>query len=332
MGGESPTIHPDERMKQAATDRAISDLLADLSDAVRLRMLSILEREELSVGEVAQVVQLPQSTVSRHLKTLSEGGWLRRRSAGPATLYRLSLDELEPAARDLWLAVRQQAEALAGAEEDRRRLGSVLAKRREDSIAFFGKLAGEWDELRQELFGTTFTADALLSLVPGEWVVADLGCGTGNAAEHIAPYVEHVIAVDQSEAMLEAARKRLRGAENVEYRVGTLEALPLPDESVDAATCLLVLHHVEDPLRVLREMRRVLRTYRGGGLAVIVDMVAHDRAEYREQLGHRHLGFDQREMERMLREAGFGRIRVRELPASPSGKGPGLFVAIARVE
>ncbi len=319
-------------MKQAVSDRAISDLLADLGDPVRLRMLSILEREELSVGEVAQVVQLPQSTVSRHLKALSEGGWLRRRSAGPATLYRLSLDELDPAARELWLAVRQHAESLAGGEEDRRRLGSVLARRREDSIAFFGKLAGQWDDLRQELFGTSFTADALLSLIPAEWVVADLGCGTGNAAEHIAPYVEQVIAVDQSETMLAAAQKRLHGARNVEYRVGTLEALPLADESVDAVTCLLVLHHVEEPVRVLREMHRVLRTYRGGGLAVIVDMVAHDRAEYREQLGHRHLGFAHEEMERMLREAGFPRIRMRELPASPSGKGPGLFVAIARVE
>lgn len=318
-------------MKAPLKAISISDLLSDLGDPIRLRLLSVLEREELSVGEVASVMQMPQSTVSRHLKTLSEGGWLVKRASGPSTLYRLSLDEIGPSARGLWQAVRGDAEAMEGAEEDRRRLGSVLAERRADSVAFFGKLAGEWDSLRQELFGTNFTADALLSLIPGDWVVADLGCGTGNAAEHMAPYVERVLAVDQSPEMLEAARKRLSALSNVEYRVGTLESIPLADGSVDAVTCLLVLHHVEEPTRVLREMRRILRSYRGGGIVLIVDMVEHGRSEFRRELGHRHLGFSRENIARLLDDAGFQSVRVRDLPASPSGKGPGLFVAIGRV-
>ncbi len=325
------TLHPDERMKQATTPRPIHDLLGDLSDPSRVRLLAILEQEELSVGEVASVVQMPQSTVSRHLKTLQDGGWLRRRSAGPSALYRMTVDELDPAARGVWVAVRARVESIEGAAEDRRRLGGVLAERRADSVAYFGKLAGEWDEIRQSLFGTSFTPDALLSLIPDDWVVADLGCGTGNAAEHLGPYVERVIAIDQSEEMLQAAKKRLGHACNVEYRVGTLEAIPLADESVDAATCLLVLHHIEDPGRVVREMSRVLRSFRGGGLAVIVDMLEHGRSEYKADLGHRHLGFTPATIEKLMLDNGFKKTRVRELPADPGGKGPGLFVAIGRV-
>lgn len=318
-------------MKQVAATRPIHELLSDLSDPSRVRLLAILEREELSVGEVASVVQMPQSTVSRHLKTLQDGGWLSRRSAGPSALYRMTGDELDPSAQGVWLAVRGSVESVEGVEEDRRRLGSVLSERREDSVAYFGKLAGEWDEIRQSLFGTSFTPDALLSLIPGDWVVADLGCGTGNAAEHLGPYVERVVAIDQSEEMLEAAKKRLADAGNIEYRVGTLEAIPLADESVDAVTCLLVLHHIEEPGRVIREMARVLRTLRGGGLAVIVDMLEHGRSEYKTDLGHRHLGFGTGTIERLLLENGFQKTRVRELPADPNGKGPGLFVAIGRV-
>ena len=318
-------------MKQAVATRPIHELLSDLSDPSRVRLLAILEREELSVGEVASVVQMPQSTVSRHLKTLQDGGWLLRRSAGPSALYRMTNDELDPSARGVWLAVRGSVESVEGVAEDRRRLGSVLSERREDSVAYFGKLAGEWDEIRQSLFGTSFTPDALLSLIPGDWVVADLGCGTGNAAEHLGPYVERVIAIDQSEEMLEAAKKRLVDAGNIEYRVGTLEAIPLADESVDAVTCLLVLHHIEEPGRVIREMARVLRKLRGGGLAVIVDMLEHGRSEYKTDLGHRHLGFATGTIERLLLENGFQKTRVRELPADPNGKGPGLFVAIGRV-
>ncbi|MCB9846573.1 MAG: methyltransferase domain-containing protein [Phycisphaeraceae bacterium] len=318
-------------MNMPSLQRTVSERLADLNEPIRLRLLAILELEELSVGEVASVVQSPQSTVSRHLKMLSEGGWLVRRSVGTASYYRLLLDELDAESRALWVTVRPQVNSLEGFEEDRRRLSGVLMERRADSLAFFGRMAGEWDELRRGLFGSRFTAEALLSLVPADWTVADLGCGTGNAAEQIAPYVGQVVAVDQSDAMLGAARRRLSDLSNIEYREGSLESLPLPDASVDATICLLVLHHLEEPGRALREMRRVLRTYRGGGVALIVDMVEHHRTEFRLSLGHRHLGFAQNQMQSLFKEAGFASVRVREMPSDPEGKGPGLFVATARL-
>ena len=203
----------------------------------------------------------------------------------------------------------------------------MLAARAGDSRTFFGRVAGEWDDIRAELFGDGFTADALLGLVPRNWVVADLGCGTGNAAELVAPIAERVIAVDRSEPMLDAARRRTAGAKNIEFRAGELEQLPLDSASVDAAVCALVLHHLDDPGPALAEMRRVLRTQRGGGVALVIDMYEHERDEYRHTMGHRRMGFSAESIERELNRAGFVDVRVRAIKPAPESKGPSLFAA-----
>lgn len=318
-------------MKHPMSPMAVTERLSALAEPIRLRILRVLETQELSVGEVSSVVQLPQSTVSRHLKMLNEGGWLARRSEGTATFYRLTLDDLPIEARALWLAVRDQLGSSADLAEDARRVQSVLAERRADSQAFFGRVAGEWDDLRTQLFGDRFTQAGLLSLVNPTWAVADLGCGTGNASELLAPYVQRVMAVDQSEAMLAAARKRLTGQPNVEFVAGSLDRLPLADASVDAAVCVLVLHHLDDPGAALREMRRILRTQHGGGCGLVIDMLEHDRAEYRHAMGHKHMGFSKARVLGMLKDAGFTFTTHRDLPGDPGGKGPGLFVAVGRL-
>ncbi|MCC6676836.1 MAG: ArsR family transcriptional regulator [Phycisphaerales bacterium] len=310
---------------------AVTERLSALAEPIRLRILRVLETQELSVGEVSSVVQLPQSTVSRHLKMLAEGGWLARRSEGTATFYRLTLDDLPAEARSLWVAVRDQLGSSSDLAEDARRVQSVLAERRADSQAFFGRVAGEWDDLRTQLFGDRFTQAGLLSLVNPTWTVADLGCGTGNASELLAPYVQKVMAVDQSDAMLAAARKRLSGQPNVEFIAGSLDRLPLPAASVDAAVCVLVLHHLDDPGAALGEMRRILRTDRGGGCGLVIDMLEHDRAEYRYAMGHKHMGFSKSRVLGMLKDAGFNLTTHRDLPGDPGGKGPGLFVAVGRL-
>jgi SAM-dependent methyltransferase len=313
----------------------VGGTLGLLAEPARVRILRIQDGGELSVGEIAAVVQLPQSTVSRHLKVLTEAGWLSRRNVGTATLYQFAMDNLSSISRTLWVTVREQLEEEGGAElrEDSRRLKDVLAQRRLDSEAFFGRVAGEWDAVRGRLFGAGFTARSLLGLIPRSWVVADLGCGTGNASELLAPLVHRVVAVDKSGPMLEAAAKRLglAGAGNVEFREGSLEALPLRDRSVDAAAAVLVLHHVQDAGRALVEMRRVLRASRGGGVGLVVDMVEHDREEYRRTMGHIHLGFAPEGVAKMMRAAGFAAARADLLPADPEARGPGLFVAVGRV-
>jgi ArsR family transcriptional regulator len=301
---------------------------------MRLRILRLLEREELAVGEVAKVVQLPQSTVSRHLKALSESGWIAKRAEGPAAFYRLTPDELPASSRGLWVAVRElmrsQDTRKSGVEgdEDARRLASVLAERREDSFGYFGRLAGQWDNVRAELFGSRFTPLAMLALLPREWVVADLGCGTGNVSELLAPLVKRVVAVDQSRPMLEAARKRLGGVRNVEFMEGELTDLPLKGASVDAAVCVLALHHVEKPAEAMAEMRRIVRP---GGTALVVDMVEHDRTIYRHSMGHRWLGFSEPQIMGFLTAAGFEKARCTPIASDTNAKGPGLFACTAHV-
>lgn len=311
-------------MKQRTAPSPIADRLAALSDPVRLRILRLLEREELSVGEVARVVQLPQSTVSRHLKMLGDADWIAKRADGTAMFYRLTLDDLHASDRAVWLAVRELLRSADGgdAAEDFGRLASVLAERREDSLGYFGRLAGQWDDVRCDLFGVKFTPLGLLGLLPREWVVADLGCGTGNASELLAPLVKRVIAVDQSQPMLTAARKRLHGSGNIDFIEGDLTRLPLKEASVDAAVIMLVLHHLERPGDALREMRRIVRP---GGMGLVVDMVAHERGVYRHTMGHRWLGFSEAQIIGLMADAGFARARHVPLPLDAGAKGPGLF-------
>lgn len=312
-------------MKRIQPEKTLVGRLAALSDGTRLRAMRLLEGHELSVGELSRTLQLPQSTVSRHLKVLQEAEWVARRAEGPASLFRLVLDELSPEARTLWAAVRDQP-STHEVEEDLRRLAAVLSERRTDTRSFFGQNASQWDELREQLFGTRFTAWGLLSLVPPEWTVADLGCGTGNASELLAPLVKRVIALDSSRPMLEGARARLRGRTNVEFVEGSLEETGLRGGSVDCAVCVLVLHHVEDVGGALREMRRIVRP---GGVVLVVDMVAHDREDYRRTMGHQHLGFTRAGMTEALRVAGFRAVEWRELPVEPDARGPGLFACRA---
>lgn len=310
----------------------ITDLLASLAEPVRLRMLRVLEREELSVGEVANVVQLPQSTVSRHLKVLSDAGWLIRRTEGTATFYRLMLDDLSGPARGVWISLRESLADAPDAADDLHRLRTVLAERRTDSQAFFGRVAGQWDAVRSDLFGRDFTPRALLGLLPAHWVVADLGCGTGNVAEALAPVVERIIAVDASRPMLDAARQRLEEQPNVEFLEGTIEQLPIADRAVDAAVLTLVLHHIADVPAALRECARILRTDRGGGTLMVIDMVRHDRTEYRATMGHKHLGFTRDQIIEWLIAAGLHNPRWIHLHTDAAAKGPGLFIATAHAQ
>ena len=323
-------------MKRSSHTSLITDRLAALGEMVRLRILRLLEREELSVGEVARIVQMPQSTISRHLKVLGDGGWLIKRSEGTATYYRLILDDLPAPSRALWLAVREQLGGPTGTgntpdlAEDNRRLASILAERREDSQGFFGRVAGQWDDLRNDLFGVRFTLESLLTLLPRDWVVADLGCGTGNVSELLAPVVKRVIAVDQSSPMLKAAQKRLEGGgyKNITFSRGELDSLPIDPASVDACICVLVLHHVAEPAAAIREMKRILRP---GGTVLIVDMVEHNRATYRHTMGHKWLGFSEQSLSSVLKSAGFSDPRFFHLASASEAKGPGLFACTAFV-
>jgi ArsR family transcriptional regulator len=308
-------------------EAAIFDDLTALADATRSRMLLVLERHELTVGELCAVLQLPQSTVSRHLKTLSDAQWVSSRRDGTSRYYTLALDDRGPATRRLWVLLREQIALTPGADQDARRLRGVLARRQTKSQEFFASAAGQWDRLREELFGRASYLHALPGLLDCEWVVGDLGCGTGSVTASLAPFVSRVIAVDRSAEMLQAARRRVRELPNVDVRRGELESLPVQDAELDAATLLLVLHHLPDPAAALAEAARVLRP---GGRLLVCDMLPHDREIYRQQMGHVWLGFSDDGLRRMLGNAGFDQIRITPMPTDPDAKGPALFVASAR--
>ena len=304
----------------------ILEHLSALSDPTRNRLLLLLDRHELTVSELCGVLQLPQSTVSRHLKALADAGWVGVRAEGTRNLYTLSRDELESSARRLWLLVREQMGSTPAAAHDQRRLQTALAARRTASQEFFASSAGQWDRLRDEMFGDRFHLAALAAFAEREWTVGDLGCGTGRGSEALAPFVARVIAVDASAAMLQAARKRVQSFDNVELRRGELETLPIDDALLDAATLMLVLHHVTEPARALAETARVLKP---GGRVILVDMLPHDREHYRQQMGHVWLGFAEEHIQRLFSESGFTSSRVVPLAAHAKAKGPGLFVASA---
>ena len=308
-------------------EAAIFDDLTALADATRSRMLLVLERHELTVTELCAVLQLPQSTVSRHLKTLSDAQWVSSRRDGTSRYYTLALDDRGPATRRLWSLLREQVSLTPGADQDAHRLRGVLARRQTKSQEFFASAAGQWDKLRQDLFGRASYLHALPGLLDHDWIVGDLGCGTGEVAASLAPFVKHVIAVDRSPDMLRAARRRFRDLGNVDVRRGELEALPIQDGELDAATLLLVLHHLPDPLQALTEAARVLKP---GGRLLICDMLPHDRETYRQQMGHVWLGFDGEAIQRLLTTAGFEQVRIASMPADPDAKGPALFVASAQ--
>jgi ubiquinone/menaquinone biosynthesis C-methylase UbiE/DNA-binding transcriptional ArsR family regulator len=297
-----------------------------LADPTRCRMLLLLEKHELTVSELCAVLQMPQSSVSRHLKTLADDDWVSSRRDGTSRFYSMPLDDLDVAAGRLWPIIREQAAASAPAGHDERRLRGVLNRRRAKSQEFFASAAGGWDRLRQGLFGDGFYLWAVLGLIDARLVVGDLGCGTGQLAETIAPYVRRVIAVDGSADMLDAARRRLAASDNVELRQGELEALPLAAGELDVAMLSLVLHYSPEPQRALEEIARVVRP---GGRLLVVEMQPHEREEYQQQMGHVWLGFSERQISRFLTGAGFDDVRVRPLPADPDAKGPALFAAVA---
>ncbi|MFO0582134.1 MAG: metalloregulator ArsR/SmtB family transcription factor [Anaeromyxobacter sp.] len=310
--------------RETARTEALFAWMEAIGDPTRLRALRALERQELSVLELCEALALPQSTVSRHLKVLADGGWVTARREGTQAFYAWAA-ELDPGARKLWTVARAESEGWPVVRQDADRLAAVRA-RRGGAQKFFAGAAGAWDGLRAQVYGRGFGVEALLALVPPAWTVADLGCGTGALTAELAPRVRRVVAVDQSAAMLRAARKRAADLPNVTFHEADLAALPLEDASVDAALLVLVLAYLELPEAALREAARVVRP---GGRLVVLDAARHLDEGLRRRMGQARPGFTPDELERLVEHAGFHPSPVRTLPPEPGAKGPGLVVCAA---
>ena len=314
--------------------------LSGIGDATRLRLLRLLAQEELGVAELCDVLQMPQSTVSRHLKLLADHGWVVFRRIGTANRYRMLLDELDEPTRQLWTLARHQTKDWATFGQDQLRLAHLQQQSRCFGVAgsFFDGAAGQWLRTRDNLYGDRFCEAAFSALLPEHWIVADLGCGVGDITAELARSVGQVIAVDNSPAMLEVARQYTRDLPNVDLRRGDLAELPIADQTCHAAILLLVLTYLSDPEPALRQMHRILRP--GGttdgkgssqdGRAVIVDLMRHDREDFRRDLGQQIMGFEPEQLAAMLEAAGFCDVSCQPLPPQPDTNGPALLLATGR--
>ncbi len=292
-------------------------LLKVLSDPVRLRILALLEREELSVGELARALDLAQSRVSNHLRVLREGDWLLERRMGTSTLLRSVTAQEEPAGDGLgarlWATLRQELATLSGHEADLSRLTEVLAERRQQSTEFFDAVAGEWEK-RGALFENGQARQrAVASLLDSGLVLADLGCGTGYMARALGSFAGRLICIDPSPGMLQEAQGRLKNlpeSTEVEFRLGDFDRLPLESDELDGAVSGMVLHHLEQPDPALREMFRVIRP---GGRAVVLELAPHKEHWMHKELGDRHLGLEASDVLEAMRRAGFEDLHIDPL-------------------
>lgn len=296
-----------------ATTTALPDLFKSLSDPTRLRILHVLSRAELGVGELAEILGLAQSGVSRHLSVLRAASLVADRRQGTSNLYRLCEAPTGERARELWPVVRSWLDELPEAPADDARLRSVLAARRRDSQEFFQRVAPHWDGIRSAQYGDDLRVRALLELLPPDLVVLDVGTGTGFMLEGVARRVDRCIGVDSSPAMLEKARENLESAglmPGVELRAGDMESLPVGDAEVDVVFANMALHHAEAPDEALGEMARVLST---GGRVVLTDLAHHGLDWTREELADAWPGFEPASLARRMEAAGFGAVRVETI-------------------
>ena len=323
-------FHPDKRMmlrpKQMTNAAPMILWMQSLSDPTRARLLRLLERTELTVVEMCTTLQLPQSTVSRHLKVLADDGWAGSRRDGTSNLYRMHISDMELPQKKLWSVVKGHSVASSTADQDDARLEQVIDARRSRSQAFFSSASEKWDRLRADLFGHRVDAWAFAAAFPCDAVVGDLGCGTGAVAQILAPWVSHVIAVDSSAAMMQSARKRLKDHSNIELRRGELTQLPIEDATLSHAILILVLPYLASPQLAFEEARRVTKP---GGKLIVVDMIPHDRAEYREELGHSWQGFPAEQIQTWMNQSGWLPSKFALMPHEPDAKGTGLFVTTA---
>jgi ubiquinone/menaquinone biosynthesis C-methylase UbiE len=284
---------------------SIVKILRVASDPNRLRILLLLEQEELSVAELQEVLTMGQSTISTHLSQLKQAELVEDRRTGKNNLYRLKHESATGLLSGLLAQARMEIpEAGADAMAAKR----VLKKRQDRMRVFFDEVAGRFG--RNYVPGKSWksVAEALLKLMP-PMVIADLGAGEGAFSLLLAQRAIKVIAVDTSARMIEVGREQAQreGVKNVEYRLGDMEELPIEDASVDLAFFSQSLHHALHPKRAVAEAWRILKT---GGRVAILDLVKHRFEEARELYADEWLGFSEAEMESALEAAGFVNVEV----------------------
>lgn len=300
-------------------------MLRMLSDESRVRILRLLQREELSVADLQEVLGMGQSRISMHLSQLKQAGMVSVRRAGAKSLYHF----LAPAGREAMVEeiLEQTRREVAELSNDDDGLELILARRKDKLRSYFDSLAGRFG--RDYVPGRSWEAlcEMLLRLLP-PMVIADLGAGEGTLALMLAQRATRVIAVDNSRKMMEyaTALAERHAVNNLEYKLGDMEQLPLEDGEVDLALFHQSLHHALHPERAVAEAWRGLR---GGGRIAVMDLLRHGREEAREAYGDVWLGFSQAELIGLLERTGFREPFVTVVHGDAKGSGFQTVIAIA---
>lgn len=291
--------------------------LKALADPLRLRVLAAVAEEELTVGEVQEVVDSVQSSVSRNLAILREAGFVQDRKEGTNVYFSVRRNMPEPAV-ELFKSLQSRLAEIPEVKRDQARLQECRRRRLRKSESYFASVAGDWERIRKSYFDDRVTSLSIEKLLPRDLTLADIGCGTGSLTFELARFARKVIGVDSSHEMLRRARAiaKERDLENVEFRQGDALELPLPSRSVDAAFCVMVLHFLADPARAIAGLCRITRP---GGSVILVDLVQHKQEWMREQMAHQWLGFDRPAIERWFRQAGANAVDY-ELTGSFAGE------------
>ncbi|MFT5051958.1 MAG: 2-polyprenyl-3-methyl-5-hydroxy-6-metoxy-1,4-benzoquinol methylase [Chlamydiales bacterium] len=286
-------------------------LLKILGDTTRLRILNLLAEEELSGTDLVEILNMAQSRIATHLSVLRRESLVSQRRVGRRALYTLA----DGGHSDFLTRVLGEARSAAEFEIDTRALSALRLRRIENTRSYFDRVAATFAE--QILPGRTWEglARALLMLAPrGRYI--DLGVGDGLLTMMLTQVAESVTAVDLSEEMLKnlEARARAQGVENIEYVIGEIEQVPLPDAQADVVVMSQALHHAEVPEKSIAEAMRLLRP---GGRLLVIDLLQHTEAWVREKLQHQHLGFSQSDLEDLLSGSGFEYVSVHNAARDP---------------
>ena len=299
-----------------------STRLKVFADATRVRLLALLDSEELTVAELSAITQLAQPRVSTHLARLKEAGLVRDRRAGVSAYYRFEEDVLDPAQRALWQTLRDGSDDPL-LRQDAERVASVLAMRAADQN-WADSVAGDME--RHYSPGRTWEALAR-SVLPlfetGE--VLDIASGDGVLAELLAPHARRYVCIDASARVVAAAAERLRRYRNVEVREADMHALPFADASFDLVVLMHALTYADKPAQAVAEAARVLRP---GGRLLLSSLARHEHRAVVEAYGHANLGFSDKELRKFVDKAG---LRAQALETVTREKRPPHFEVISLI-
>jgi len=281
--------------------------LRALSDPTRLRIMALLERDELSVNELQEITRVGQSRISTHLGLLLDSGLVQSRRDGKRTFYKLSPQSDGAAGEFVQLAIRGAGE-LPEQAADQINLRRILSRRHEQAQVYFNQVAGRFDRVYGPGRSWQAFGHLLLRILP-PLVVADLGSGEGLLSELLARRCKKVIAVDNSEKIVAfgAAKARKNNLKNLEFRLGDLQNPPVEAQSVDLVILSQALHHAEAPARAVAGAFGILRP---GGQIMILDLARHKFEKAHELYGDRWPGFAESDLQRWLEEAGFKKTEI----------------------